>query len=126
MGKYEPLQRHLGGSGPGPLRLSFAEVESILGFPLPESAREYPAWWSNNARGHSHSRAWLDEGWQSQEVDLANETVTFVRTQRSMSVIKGEDRRKLFGSLKGTVRIAQGVDLTSPTGEKWRAEDGRA
>jgi hypothetical protein len=33
-----------------------------------------------------------------------------------------EFTKDLHGAMRGTVRIAPGVDLTEPTGEKWDAE----
>ncbi len=131
MGKYEPLQRHLMGLRVGTWRASFDEVEAILGFPLPRSAFRYPAWWSNDATGHSHSRAWLDAGWKTESVDIEGRALTF-RAPRRDEV--GPGRRdttaapsiELFGALAGTVRVGPDTDLTEPTGEAWSAGDGRS
>ena len=71
MSKYEPLPQFLGSVGGAAHRMTFAEIERILGFKLPKSAYEHEAWWSNNATGHSHARAWLKFGWRTEAVDLA-------------------------------------------------------
>ena len=56
MSKYEPLSRYLSSLSHKRHRISFGEVERILKFKLPKSAGTYPAWWSNDATGHSHAR----------------------------------------------------------------------
>ncbi len=79
--KYDPLRRHLEAmSEHGEVRLSFAEIERILGFPLPRSAYAAQPWWSNTRAGHSQAAAWLDAGWKTAELDLAGRRVSFVRT----------------------------------------------
>ena len=76
-GKYAPLYRHLSARRGEEWRVSFTEVEAVLGFPLPDSARLYPAWWSNG--GHSQARAWLAAGWRTRSIDLGGETLVFER-----------------------------------------------
>jgi antitoxin (DNA-binding transcriptional repressor) of toxin-antitoxin stability system len=34
-----------------------------------------------------------------------------------------QPRTKLWGALRGTVKLSPGVDLTQPTGEPWKARD---
>lgn len=78
--KYEPLLRFLQERSDGSsLRLSFAEIDEILGFRLPRSARDHQAWWSNTRQGHSHAAAWLDAGWKTAMLDLPGEQVTFAK-----------------------------------------------
>lgn len=80
--KYEPLKRHLEGMFQhGEVRLSFAEIEKILGFSLPPSAYEAQPWWSNTRAGHSQAVAWLDAGWKTTALDLAGRQVSFVRDE---------------------------------------------
>jgi hypothetical protein len=50
MGKYSKLGDYLKSSDPDKLTLSFLDVENILGFNLPNSAREYQAWWANSGQ----------------------------------------------------------------------------
>jgi hypothetical protein len=78
--KYEPLKRYLEERLDAvSIRLSFAEIDTILGFRLPRSARDHQAWWSNTRIGHSHAAAWLDADWKTSALDLAGEAVTFVK-----------------------------------------------
>lgn len=81
MGKYDALREHLEASTESVRRLSFADIERILGDALPPSARKYQAWWENEGPGgsHSHARAWLDAGYRTQNVDLNAQTVAFVK-----------------------------------------------
>jgi hypothetical protein len=119
MSKYEPLPQFLGSSRVSTKRLTFSQIEHVLGFRLPKSAYEHEAWWSNNATGHSHARAWLSAGWQTQDVDLAGRKVTFRRSAPLRA------RRDPWGCMAGTVTFMPGVDLTAPSGDTWNAEEGR-
>jgi len=92
--KYDPLRWHLAKLAGPRWRPSFAQIESILGFPLPQSARRYPAWWGNDPKGHSHSLTWLETGWKTEEVDLGSERVTFVRD----ATFKVQKSKKAVGS----------------------------
>ena len=66
-------------------RASFAELEAILGFDLPVSARLYRSWWSNQKRGagHNHALAWHAAGWKTRAVDLEAETLVFERVEEA-------------------------------------------
>jgi hypothetical protein len=80
--KYEALKRHLERQFDlDRTFMSFAEIEGVLTFRLPVSARKYQAWWSNARQGHSHAAAWLDAGWRTADLDLVGETVCFVKDQ---------------------------------------------
>jgi hypothetical protein len=85
MSKYRLLTDHLNSLEQDEWRISFAEIEAILGISLPDSARKYPAWWSNGADGgHSQSAAWQDVGWKTENLDLENEKITFAKRHRSL------------------------------------------
>ena len=123
MSKYDALRDHLAATAPNPWRATFAQVEAVLGFALPRSARAYPAWWSNDPTGHSHARAWLDAGWKTEAVDLKGKQLTFARSRagagheqpaRGRRMRAAE--RSLHGALKGVVQMVAGTDLTAPTG----------
>lgn len=75
-GKYMELAAHLAGLNGVRWTASFEEIERILGFPLPESARNHQAWWANQMR--SQSLGWQLAGWKATDLDLQNERVTFV------------------------------------------------
>ena len=83
MGKYDPLARKLGQTSNDEFVASFGEIEKILGFNLPPSAREHRPWWANNSKGgHSQAQSWIGAGWETRDVDLNRERVRFVRAAR--------------------------------------------
>ena len=79
MSKYEPLHAYLAGLDDDRWRASFADVETILGFPLPDSARTHAAWWSNSKQSSAAAWVWLDQGWRTEKLDLVAGRVTFWR-----------------------------------------------
>lgn len=79
MSKYRGLADHLDHTLGAREIMSFAEIEQTLGFSLPKSARRHAAWWANTGGGHVHAQAWLKPGWKTSRVDMAKETVMFVR-----------------------------------------------
>lgn len=76
MSKYINLTMYLGQLDAGIWEASFQEVEEVLRFPLPESARQYREWWANQSR--SQSLSWQGAGWKTTAVDLERERVTFL------------------------------------------------
>jgi hypothetical protein len=78
--KYDALRVFLEERVEPAVHLSFAQIERILGFPLPASARRHNAWWANEKSGsHSHTYAWIGAGRRTANVNLNAETVDFVR-----------------------------------------------
>lgn len=73
--KYAPLFDHLQQATGREVSLPFAQVEAILGFRLPASARNRQAWWGSDPK-HSHATSWLHAGF-SASPNLTGETVTF-------------------------------------------------
>ncbi len=80
-GKYQRLYSHLLAHQVQEWRTSFSEIESIIGFELPASARIHRPWWANQrgASGHTQALAWNIAGWETAEVDMDSETLTFRR-----------------------------------------------
>lgn len=77
-GKYRPLWLWLRKQDGPAITISFADIEAVLGFPLPPSSRRHlPHWYGydNTAVG----RAIQDAGWRARRVSLERETVTFER-----------------------------------------------
>jgi hypothetical protein len=77
MGKYDPLREYLAGRSGHEFRMTFGDIERLVG-DLPSSARDYRAWWANDSK--VEAQAWRAAGWHVQSVNLAGETVIFVRT----------------------------------------------
>ena len=130
MGKYEPLADHLRKLGYGQVRMKFEEIERVLGFPLPPSSRNHRAWWSNNPSNNVMTHAWLDAGYQTEAVDMEQRKLVFHRVAPKAAppepdappkAATGGAPHPLFGCLKGTVTIPDGVDLTEPADPDWGA-----
>ena len=85
MSKYEPLSKRLSSHPQPEWRASFAEIEEVLGFPLPRSARAGRSWWAS-AGDKAPARAWTNHGW-SAEPDPAGGAVTFRRGDASPSAL---------------------------------------
>jgi len=71
--------------------LSFARIDGLIGSNLPIEAYKDPAWWSN-ASSSIHTKAWLDTGWEVQEVNLKEGCVTFKKV-RSVAFKKPKQKK---------------------------------
>ena len=83
--KYKPLYDYLSQRKEDNLQLTFAEIEEILGFPLPASFSHYSSCWANNENGqHHHCRAWLDAGYRTVNVSksIIDQYMCFERIKR--------------------------------------------
>ncbi len=78
-GRYQRLYSHLCSLPDREWRVSFADIEAVLGFELPVSARMHRPWWSNQIDRHSQAIAWMAAGWETAEVDVRGETLLFRR-----------------------------------------------
>ena len=135
--KYAPLTHHLKGLASNEINMSFRDIERVVGTPLPNSARRHRAWWSNNPTNSGITHAWLAAGYRTARVDLAGETLSFVRAtppqetgelQEAPSAFEPpqpvfdatvEVRHPVFGCMKGTVTLRPDVDLTEPADPDW-------
>jgi hypothetical protein len=78
MAKYDPLYVHLKRQHLRRIRMSFKQIEKVIGASLPPSAFEHRAWWANELGGtHVHARAWLDAGYRVEDVDQGAAAVSF-------------------------------------------------
>jgi len=59
--KYHPLTLHLHAQAGDRVRMTFAEIERVIGGKLPPSAASR-AWWSNNPSNNVMTKAWLETG----------------------------------------------------------------
>jgi hypothetical protein len=80
--KYGGLGNHLKfrGAFTKLVRLSFARIDGLIGSNLPMSAYRDEAWWSNSP-STAHAKAWLDAGWEVQEVNLKEGCVVFKKVR---------------------------------------------
>lgn len=119
MSKYSALTEHLASRREARIPMRFADLESVLGFPLPASARTQRPWWANSGHGHVQARGWLDAGYRSEQVDLESERLVFVRLNTVEAPKTGvrppEGDHPLFGCMTGMITLPEGIDLTEPT-----------
>ena len=110
-GKYRNLYTHLCRLPARDWRTTFSEIESILGFELPASARVHRPWWANQSvgNGHSHALAWSVAGWETAEVDMNAETLLFRLKKRK----EAKRRRSLdeIWPVHPTAVLREGVSL---------------
>lgn len=78
MSKYQPLEQFLLPIEGPDIWLTFSEIETKLGFRLPQSARRHRGWWANEPTTHVQARAWLNADWKVWLVNLSDQKVHFV------------------------------------------------
>ena len=79
MSKYFALGEYLKNKPQSHLQMTFAEIEKVIGAPLPPSAFKHRPFWSNNPGNSVMTRVWLDAGWISSEVDMEGRKLVFRR-----------------------------------------------
>ena len=79
--EYQSLHHYLDKRYAETVVLTFAQIEDLLGFALPESAKRQPEWWTN-AEGEGtlnpQARSWMQAG-RSATPNLLAHTVKFER-----------------------------------------------
>jgi uncharacterized coiled-coil protein SlyX len=76
--KYRGLTDYLLSSNEKKVTLSYSQIEKILGFPLPDTARNFKqAFWANTDT-HSYASSWMAVGYKT-SVDVNSDTVTFIK-----------------------------------------------
>jgi hypothetical protein len=141
MAKYTKLHQFFQTQVSDFVRMTFDEVEEETGFTLPASARLHQAWWANDRARHVQAKAWLDAGFESEQVDMKAGTIAFQRVKVAKSSLKHggmsdpareykqaevpdekkQNRHPALGAMKGMFTIEPGYDLTKPvySDEEW-------
>ena len=128
--KYTPLEGHLRKSGRHELPMSFAKIEQVIGTKLPPSARKHRPWWSNNPSNSVITRAWLNAGYKTAQVDMDGERLVFVKDDKAYAprtAVNGDTeavpvrRHPVFGCMKNSMTVAKDVDLSQPAMPEWVA-----
>lgn len=110
--KYKPLKDYLMNCNSNSVKLSYQEIEKIIGNPLPNSANKYKEWWSNG--GHSQADAWLDAGWRVNEINLGN----YIVFKKSPSKPRNLKLGKIYRHFKGNNYLALHLAKHSETLEE--------
>jgi hypothetical protein len=103
-GKYNKLEHYLAQSKSAVLKLTFSQMEEILGFPLAESAHKYPAFWSNS-ESQSFALAWLNAGYLSEQVNLTAQTVVFRKASKSPHEKTGKKSHSDLPTMTATTAV---------------------
>lgn len=133
VGVYDPLGDYLRRNGGALIPMSFAQVAAAAGHRLPASAYKHRPWWANEERGHSHAKAWLSAGYETEQVDMQSKKLVFRRVSAGAPSGMSETPRgfapaekklgghPLIGAMKGTFWIDPEWDLTKPAldPEEW-------
>ena len=130
MGKYDRLGAYLAAHSADDIPLTFQQIETLIGAPLPPAASRHRAWWSNNPSNSVITRAWREAGFRAFQVDMAAGSLLFRRegvaaappSPRQQRTPQAQVLDRLWRRLGGTVSLPYGMDLTEPTGETWDAE----
>ena len=80
-GEYRSLYKYLDNRFADTVVLTFAQIESLLGFTLPDLARLRPDWWATpeaDAVPSSQSRSWVDAS-RTATPNLLAQSVMFER-----------------------------------------------
>jgi hypothetical protein len=120
MSKYEALGQFLKTQNHQTVAMTFADIERVIGAPLPPSAHKHRPWWSNNETNSALTRVWLEAGFKSEQVDMASQKLVFRRVspQKPPPSAPGA-RHPMFGALKGLLHIVEGTDVTKPADPDW-------
>jgi hypothetical protein len=118
MGKYEPLGQFLKKQKRNRISMTFAEIEKLIGKPLPASKRNR-AFWSNNTDNNVMTRAWVDAGFETSEVEPKTGKLVFSRKESRRK--KTGRQHSIFGRFKGMITLPpQHDDILSPySAEEW-------
>jgi hypothetical protein len=123
--KYSALADYLRAQKSDEVDMTFAQIERIVGGKLPASHR-YRSWWSNNSFNSVMTKAWLDAGFESTNVDMKKRTLVFRKMDHKSDYVDDASKRAavskrhpLFGALRGLIRVSPGTDLTEPADPEW-------
>ena len=121
MSKYDPLTKRLASQKGGEWKASFAELEKLLGAPLPKTARTGKAWWKSDA-ATPQAKAWA--GWRAEP---GKDAVVFRRTappaseSKAVEPASSEDTPPILKRLEvspgwGMALVAGGVAVVAGLG----------
>ena len=81
--KYAGLEGHLKfrAAFTDTVKLSFARIDGLIGSNLPMNAYRDLTWWSNESSS-AHAKAWLNAGWDVQEVNLKEGFAVFKKVRK--------------------------------------------
>src|SRR5881275_58125 len=95
MSKYSIFGVYLANIPEKQIKMSFEQIEKILGFALPPTAYKQRAWWSNNSSNNVMTRVWRKAHFRTEDVDMVKRQLVFRRVPPPPQ-IPAEPRGKPF------------------------------
>jgi len=84
MEKYQALTQFLDEIEGDRVVMAFEDINDLIGGDLPESAFKHRPWWANRTEGKgSQNLAWQSVGWETRDVNMELDEVTFVRAKQT-------------------------------------------
>ena len=106
--KFIALTAYLEKCGKDEIKMSFSEIDRIIGFRLPDSAYAYPAQWSNS-ESHSLACGGLNAGYLTRQVNMPEQTVEFVREGMAVSREETNSPKKEIQSKSATLSVEEAI-----------------
>lgn len=93
--KYEALTSYLRfrAAFTDTVKLSFAQIDGIIGDNLPLTAYRSTEWWENSP-SNVHAKAWVNAGWKVEEVNLKEAYVVFKKEVKAQPAPSSEKRKE--------------------------------
>ena len=107
--KYQPLLEYLQQSDRVEVVLTFADIETLMGVSLPESARHNRAWWSNRSKGALQATAWMGAGYLVKDLNFLDEQITFHKPSQVYTVQRVNDEIQWSQELVKALRSHMGL-----------------
>lgn len=86
MSKYQQLTDFLADLADDKITMSFSSINDLIEGELPDSAFKHRPWWANRSQGRgAQNLAWQSVGWETRDVNMELDEVTFVRANRLMA-----------------------------------------
>lgn len=109
--KYYRLFEYLKRCQQEAVTLTFAEIEALIGYSLPASARAQKNWWSNRDSASAlYAGAWISAGYQAGSVDLEQQSVTFQTFQAAYNVQSKDGEIDWKGNAIKALRLYKGLN----------------
>lgn len=113
-GKYAALTRYLSENGQRTVELSFRQIEEILAFPLPLSARKHNAWWHEEKTPRAQKLAWSEAGYSVRRYSIREEKVLFQRKwtdETFLLEIQASQNQHVERNVTYFLKLAKKLDL---------------
>ena len=106
--KFIALTAYLEKCGKDEIKMSFSEIERIIGFRLSDSAYTYTAQWSNS-ESQSFAFGWLNAGYLTRQVNIPEQPVEFVREGMAVTRKETNSPKKEIQCKSATLSVEEAI-----------------